>query len=268
MKAAVLLDDGSSDTFCFLNLAQKLQPPTTSHQQLSISHFGSEDKMDRCYNISPSTLKTNEGHVHLKAIVVPKICTPKVRQPYRYRKEEQLKDKPIVEPVKEGREIDLLIASDFYFSVVKNGIIRLNNGTVAAGTKVRYLVCGGQYNAPQIDKYITTTQTALIVTDKEHIKEPQQPFEWIQDEPDVCRTQDIQLDDFLQTLVSTTGQYTASLPWTPECDKSKIPTNRHIAYHRARNMIEKMSTDKQLFQKLKDSFGDYQRRGFISLTTN
>ena len=33
-------------------------------------------------------------------------------------------------------------------------------------------------------------------------------------------------------------------------------------------MIEKMSTDKQLFQKLKDIFGDYQRRGFISLTTN
>ena len=33
-------------------------------------------------------------------------------------------------------------------------------------------------------------------------------------------------------------------------------------------MIEKMSTDEQLFQKLKDIFADYQRRGFISLTTN
>ena len=33
-------------------------------------------------------------------------------------------------------------------------------------------------------------------------------------------------------------------------------------------MIEKMSTDKQLSQKLKVTFGDYQRRGFFSLTTN
>ena len=33
-------------------------------------------------------------------------------------------------------------------------------------------------------------------------------------------------------------------------------------------MIEKTSTDKQLLQKLKDIFEDYQRRGFISLTTN
>ena len=148
VKSGFLLDDGSSDTFCTLNLAQKLQLPTTSHQRLSISHLGSEDKTDKYYNISPITLKTDEGHVHLKAIVVPKICTPIVRQPYRYRKEEQLKDKPIVEPVNEGREIDLLIASDFYYSVVKDGIIRPNNGTVALETKVGYLVCGGQHNAP------------------------------------------------------------------------------------------------------------------------
>ena len=132
VKAAVLLDDGTSDTFCTLNLAQKLQLPTTSNQRLSISHFGSEDKTDKSYNISPITLKTNEGHVHLKAIVVPKICTPKVRQPYRYRKEGQLNDKPIVEPINNGKEIDLLIASDFYYSVVIDGIIQLNNGTVCS----------------------------------------------------------------------------------------------------------------------------------------
>ena len=148
VKAGVLLDDGSSDNFCTLNLAQKLQLPTTSLQRLSISQIGSEDKTDKCYNISPITLKTDEGHVHLKAIVVPKICPPIVRQPLRYRKEEQLQDKPIKEPVNEGREIDLLIASDFYYSMVKDGIIRPNNGTVAVETKVGYLVCGGQHNAP------------------------------------------------------------------------------------------------------------------------
>ena len=146
------------------------------------------------------------------------------------------------------REIDILIASDFYYSVVKDRIIRLNNGTVAVETKVGCLVCGGQHNAPQIDSYFTTTQNALIVTDEEHIKEPQQLFERIQDGTDVSRTHDNQLDDFLQTSVHNpkTGQYTASLPWTPDGDKSKIATNRHIAYHRARNIIEKMSTDKQL----------------------
>ena len=177
--------------------------------------------------------------------------------------------KPIVKPVTKGREIDLFIASDFYYSVVKDGIILQNNGTVAVETKFGYFVCGGQHNAPQIDSYFTTTQTALIVTDKENIKEPQQLLGWIQDEPDVCRTQDNHLDDFQQTFVQNpkTGQYTASVTWTPECDKSKIPTNKQIACHRARNMMEKMSTDQQLFQNLKDIFGDNQRRGIISLTT-
>ena len=55
VKAAVLLDDGTSDTFCTLNLAQKPQLPTKYHQRLSFSHFGPEDKSDRCYNISPIT---------------------------------------------------------------------------------------------------------------------------------------------------------------------------------------------------------------------
>ena len=116
--------------------------------------------------------------------------------------------------VNEGREVDLFIASEFYYSMVKDGIIRLNNRTVAVETKVGYLVCGGQHNAPQIDSYFTTAQTSLIVTDEKHIKEPQQLFEWIQDEPDICQTQIIQLDNFLNTSVQiqNTGQNTASLP--------------------------------------------------------
>ena len=36
----------------------------------------------------PFTLKTNAGHVHLKAVVVSKICTSKIRLLYRYRREE------------------------------------------------------------------------------------------------------------------------------------------------------------------------------------
>ena len=92
----------------------------------------------------PHSSKTNEGHILLKTIVVPRICTPNVRQHYRHKKE-QLKDKPLVEPVNDGGKVDLLIASDLYYAVVKDGIIRLNKGTVAVETKVGYLVCGGQH---------------------------------------------------------------------------------------------------------------------------
>ena len=48
-------------------------------------------------------------------------------------------DKPIKEPVNKRREIVLLIASDFYFSVVKDVIIQLNYGAVAEETKVGIL---------------------------------------------------------------------------------------------------------------------------------
>ena len=91
-----------------------------------------------------------------------------------------------MEPVNKGRAIDLLIASDFHYSIVKDGLIRPNNETVAVETKIGYLVCCGKHNASQIDTYYTTAQTARIVIDKEHIKEPQQLFEWIQAEPEVC----------------------------------------------------------------------------------
>ena len=33
-------------------------------------------------------------------------------------------------------------------------------------------------------------------------------------------------------------------------------------------MVENVWTEKQLFQRLKDNFADYQRRGFVRLTTN
>ena len=71
-----------------------------------------------------------------------------------------------MEPVNEGREIDHFIASDFQYSVEKDGIFHLNNKTAAVEAKFGYLVSGGQHNALQIDSYFTTAQTALIVTDK------------------------------------------------------------------------------------------------------
>ena len=54
VKAAVLLDDGSSDTFCTLNLEQKLQLPTTSHQWLSISYL---DRKIKRTNVKPHHVK-------------------------------------------------------------------------------------------------------------------------------------------------------------------------------------------------------------------
>ena len=172
-----------------------------------------------------------------------------------------------MESVKEGREIDLFIASDFHYSVVKDGIIQLNNGTVAAEIRVGYFVCDCQHNASKIDSYFTNAQIALILTDEEHIKEPGLLFfNGYKMSPIFAKHELFSSTFFVQN--PKTENYTASLPWTPECDKSKIPTYRNIAYNRARNMIEKTSTNKQLFQKLKNFYADYQRREFISLTIN
>ena len=264
VKAAILLDDGSTDSFITENLANRLKLPCHGIDSLSITHFGSTDRTTKQVVISPLTLKTSCEDVHIKVIVVPTICTP--RQNTRIDVFRELCSLPLVETLKNGRSIDLLIASDFYYSVVRDKTVRLKNGLVAVDTKFGYIVCGSCNT-----NILTHTNFCDVVKTPAPFAEEHVPFslkEWSETSDVSEGIKHSALDAFLSALTQhpDTGQYTTPLPWLENMDKTEIPSNRAIAYHRAKGMIAKMSTYPSLFLKLKDIFDEYLKRGFISKT--
>ena len=72
-KASVLLDDGSTDSFCTERLARRLNLPSFGEQSYNIGTFGSKTPDQMMLSLSSLTLKTLEGPFRMKVVVVPTI---------------------------------------------------------------------------------------------------------------------------------------------------------------------------------------------------
>ena len=58
--------------------------------------------------------------------------------------------------------------------MLKDGIIRLNEGIVAVEANVDYYLSCGQHNPRHIDSHFTVAPLARVVTDEDHICKPDQ----------------------------------------------------------------------------------------------
>ena len=86
VKAAILLDDRSTDSFITNNLANRLKLPCHGTHSLSNTHFGSNDRTTKKSVIGPLTLATSCEDVHIKVIVAPTICAQRRTQGLTYPK--------------------------------------------------------------------------------------------------------------------------------------------------------------------------------------
>ena len=75
VKAAILLDDRSTDSFITNNLANRLKLPCHGTHSLSNTHFDSNVRTTKKSVFGPLTLTTSCEDVHIKVIAVPTICT-------------------------------------------------------------------------------------------------------------------------------------------------------------------------------------------------
>ena len=169
VKAAILMDDGSTDSFCSERLARRLDLPSFGGQSYNISTFMSKSCDDHLLSSSPLTLKTLEEDIRLKVVVVPNICSPRNTSipPLTGRDKTTLAGRTLTTTVKPGTEIDLLIASDFYYSVLKNSkFINLECGMVAVDTKCGVLICGATpYDTSPTVNFISLSATSSSTKD-------------------------------------------------------------------------------------------------------
>ncbi len=266
-KAAILLDDGSTDSFCTERLAAKLNLPAFGEQTMYIGHFGSTSREQHTLKTSPLTLKTDEEEITIKVFVVPTISQSlPFRKPKMTAKDMgRLAQVHLADTVKAGAEIDLLIASDFYYAVVKDEIIRLEGGAVAVNTKFGYVLCGA--TSPQLHTSSINSVTLLHSTEGDDLLNIIAP-EWTNDEEGGTDDESMILQIFLDNLEQDkrSGQYTAMLPWLLNKTPTDVPRNEGRAFHRTQHMVERFAQSPTLFNKLTQIFKEYIKRKFIERT--
>ena len=120
------MDSGSQMTYVSSRLRESLQLPTKRTESLHIKTFGSTEGQDATCEAVDLGLITRDGEaLKMTTLVVPFICNPLVSKPINYARDHydhllgiELADSADIGDV---LEVDMLIGSDLYWSLVNGG---------------------------------------------------------------------------------------------------------------------------------------------------
>ena len=158
-----VLDTGSQRTYLSEVVAKELHLTTRRSENLKIKAFGEADKT--CPVVDLAIQTSNKENLKMEALIVPFICDPLSHQPTRraMEKHEHLHDLELADlcSIDDRLQIDLLIGSDFYWSMVTGVIRRGRSGPTAIQTKVGW-VLSGPTDVREVTTNLTFTSTHLL----------------------------------------------------------------------------------------------------------
>ena len=131
-----IMDSRSQRTYVTTHAKESLHLPSKRTESLRIKTFGSTEERETVCEAVELGLVTSSGErLKLSALAVPFICDPVTSQPISYSREcydhllgLELADSADAEDV---LEVDVLIGSDLYWSLVTGGVRRGRSGPTA-----------------------------------------------------------------------------------------------------------------------------------------
>ena len=141
------MDTGSQRTYVTSRVKHSLRLPISGIESLHIKTFGRSEGQDTmCETVELGLLLQDGEMMRIQALVVPVICNPLISQPISNTKEtfEHLVDLELADSANEDDclEVDALIGSDVYWSLVTGEVQRRNSGPMAIRTKVGWVLLG------------------------------------------------------------------------------------------------------------------------------
>ena len=164
LEVRLLLDGGSQRSYVTERVRKLLTLEPKGEHQLSIAAFGScREKPKVCPIVNVGLMTKGNSIVHLSLFVVPMICEPLVTQPISTCIEENRHlaslDLADFADTSSNLEVDILIGSDYYWSLVTGEICCGDSGPIAIHTKLGWVLSGpiATTDSEQSSVNLTTT---------------------------------------------------------------------------------------------------------------
>ena len=144
-KIRAILDTGSQKTYISQRVVQELKLPSKREDKINIKTFADSNGRNRCCQVVDIALQTRgRGELEMEALEIPLICDPLSQQPTKRVKSKhhhlrglQLAD---YNDIEDKLPVDILIGSDFYWSMVTGNIKKGRSGPTAPRWGGCYLV--------------------------------------------------------------------------------------------------------------------------------
>ncbi|XP_068739252.1 uncharacterized protein [Montipora capricornis] len=167
-KARLILDSGSQRAYVSARLREHLNLPAESSQRISIKTLGSTKENRQCVDVVRLCVATGQGEgVQLSAFVVSIICDPLKSQSvaeathtYAHLRGLELVDYGTGE---DNVEVDILVESDQYWSLVSGRVVWGEHGPTAIETRLGWVLSGQIPEGIQVDRQPSNLVTTRVL---------------------------------------------------------------------------------------------------------
>ena len=162
-------------------------------------------------------------------------------------------------------QIDLLIGSDFYWSMVTGVIRRGKSGPTAIQTKVGW-VLSGPTDVREVTTNLTFTSTHLLnvhcIPAEDKLEDRLKKF-WDLETLGIQTQEQSVGDSFTQQIKFTEGRYQVRLPWKPT--HRPLPDNLELCEKRLAGLLKKLKTTPQLLVEYDKVIKDQLEKGVVEI---
>ena len=271
LEVRILFDSGSQRSYVTNALKTRLKLNPIKVERLNLNTFGEgRFKKQNCDVVRLCLCKpgSNEA-IPIEALSFPMICSPPPSH-VDLTKLPKLQDLNLADYSSSTSHdvIDILVGSDYYWSIVTGEVMKTEMGLVAVNSKLGWLLSGP-----------TDSCTTEIVTHSNLVISSVHPEVLTGPEDDKLHsmlncfwetdsygthpesTVDCSHEDFLPGLQFVDSHYQVNLPWNH--DKSDLPTHYQLCYNRLRSLQNKLLHKPALMSEYQRVIQDQLDRGII-----
>ena len=255
-RVRILFDSGSQRSYISNRLKTTLKLKPVKNETLNLNTFGnSKFRKQNCDLVELNLEDKDHAKVTIKALSFPVICSS---LPSRINVEEfsHLDGLELADDIEHdgNEEIDVLIGSDYYWTIVTGEMKKGESGPVAVNSKLGWLLSG-----PLNDSATPTdVQSNLIISGKSEINYGTRDEEhnlvgtlkkfWETETIGIHQPEDtVQSDEFTKHVYRQGDRYEVSLPWKEE--HLPIPNNYELSSNRLRSMHFKLQNKPELLME-------------------
>jgi hypothetical protein len=248
------MDGGSQRTYITSRLRDELDLPAVAMESLRIKTFGNTADYESSCDVVQLSLKTKDhGILNITALVVPTICHPLTSQPINHSQEhyDHLKGLELADTAdaSDKLEVDVLIGSDLYWSLVTGRVIRGKSGPIAIRTKVGW-VLSGPINNHEVTVNLTLTSTRSLKMDtctlEPNLDNRLKQF-WELESLGITKNEASVYGKFVQQIRFDGQRYEVSLPWKEH--HLPLPDYLDLCRKRLIGLIKRLKQTPQLLKK-------------------
>jgi len=257
-EARIVFDSGSQRSYITRDLASALSLSSGHFETMMIKTFGSQTELRQvCGVVMLGLMLKNGRSLKLSFLSVPLICEPLTNQPITHVKESyaHLASLDLADHASgdDTLNVDILIGSDNYWSLVTGRVIRGDRGgPTAIQTKLGWVLAGPVegLSCLSLTNLVTTHLMAVdayVSQDGDHELDCKLKMFWDLESLGIKQNEATVYDEFENSIRFNGDRYEVSLPWKDS--HAPLPDNYNLSVKRLVGLLKRLRQNPEILEQ-------------------